>query len=438
MRKVLIQAFMLTFFILTWTSGAAAAQETTGSVPTPVTQLNMKDHIRYMDVNNGCFRPDDPLTRGEAARVFFLLLVDKPAEPEEIFSDVKDSEYYLEVNALGTIRIIAGNNGLFRPNDSLTRAEFAAILQRFFPTEPIPAAARKFNDVPEGFWGAAPIAFAAEKGWITGYPDGSFLPNKPITRAEAAVVMNKVLGRSPDIDAAVSGENIRIVLDSPQSHWAFSHIIEATINHEYSKNQQGAERWTSWDAETTGLSPGPHYFKGELYYINEAGQIVRSVDINNWRFDRDGRYTTGDSDLDRLLTNVLLKETDDDMLVWEKRRALFLHMRDSYSYLSRPLVDKDDPSWVNRYALRFFREGLGNCYSYAAAYGLLLRKIGYDVEFIVGEITYSSSMPFSAHGWVEINTSEGIRIDDPEFEMIHRERDFYDFSYETQPASYKK
>ena len=435
-RRVLIQSTTLTFLILTCMCYNVFALEA-GSGSDAITQLNMRDHMRYMDVNGGRFRPDEPLKRGEVARMLYVLLTDKPAEPEDLFTDVAETDYKLEANALGTLRIMVGNNGQFRPHDSLTRAEFAATLTRFFP-KPASSAAHTFHDVPADHWGGADIASAAEKGWLTGYPDGSFKPDKPITRAEAAVVMNKVLGRSADQETAVNGEDIRILLDTPQSHWAFFHVLEATIGHEYTKNPQGAEQWASWEAESSGLSPGLHFFEGELYCVNDVGRIVRSTEIGGRHYDKDGRYTTREPALDSYLTTVILKNTNDGMSLEEKRRALFIHIRDSYSYLQRPLVAKDEKGWEIRYALRFFREGLGNCYSYAAAYGMLLRKIGWDVEFIVGEITYTTSLPFEAHGWVEIQTGEGIRIDDPEFEMFLKDRNFYNFTYETQPAFYRK
>ena len=435
-----IQAVVLTFFIITCISRTASAKENTAYSSERIsTLLNMNDHIRYMDVNKGCFRPDVPITRGEMAKMFYALLMDKPAVSDEIFSDVKGTDYYLEANAMGAIGVMRGIDGQFKVLNSVTRAEFASTLRRLFPKEPESATNRTFSDVPENYWGKAAIAFSTERGWLSGYPDGSFHPDQPITRAEAVAVMNKVLGRSADRNAAENGKNIRILLDVPQNHWAFYQILEATIRHEYTKDKQGNEHWVTWDIESSGLPSGLFFFKGELYYIYENGLIARSIDLNGRYFDQNGHYTTKDTELDRFLTQVISKVTDSGMTMWEKRRALFLHIRDSYAYLQRPPVAKNETGWENRYALRFFREGLGNCYSYAAAYGLLLRKIGYDVEFIVGEVSYSSTnLKFLAHGWVEIQTSEGIRIDDPESEMYHRDKNFCNFSYKTQPAIYRK
>jgi hypothetical protein len=375
-------------------------------------RLNTNDHMAYLEITDGCFRPNDPLKREELIKMIESLLVIKTNETATLFLDLKESE--------------------------ITRAAFAATLRRLFPNEPTASDVSSFKDVPEDSPYRDAIAFATGKGWISGYPNGNFLPNQLITRAETAVVMNRVLGRTADKEAVQNGADIRILLDVPQSHWAFSPVLEATIAHTYEKNDQGGERWLSWNKETTGLSSGLHLYEGELYYINEAGQIVRSVTIGDRQFDQNGRYTTTNAELDRFLTQVIVKHTKKNAPIWEKRRALFVHMRDSYAYRKRPLVSKDDPDWVNRVGLKFFQDGVGNCYSFAAAYGLLLRKIGYDVDFIVGEVTYYRNRAKSAHGWVEITTDEGVHIDDPEFEMSHRNSNFYNFTYETAPAFYRK
>ena len=433
-----IQFIMLTFLLVCMTY-TVYAQELPVNDFAPATLLNTKDHIRYMDIKDGCFMPDAPLSRGEAATMFYTLLTDKPAVPEEIFSDVKGTDYYLEANAMGTIGIMRGIDGqLFKAMDSVTRAEFASTLRRFFPNEPESAANSTFSDVPKDYWGIAAIAFSTERGWLSGYPDGSFHPDQPITRAEAAAVMNKVLGRYADKDAVTNGENIRILLDVPQSHWAFYQIEEATIGHKYKKTTENSEQWTSWDMESIGISPGLYLFEGELYYINDNKQIVRSADIGVRHFDQNGRYTTLEPELDRILTQIILKNTDKKAPMWEKRRALYIHIRDSYIYFQRPSLSKDQKDWENSYALKFFKESRGNCHSFAAAYGLLLRKIGYDVEFIIGEVTYYTNRDYSPHGWVEIHTSEGIRIDDPEFERAHRNSNFYNFTYAAAPAFYRK
>ena len=437
MIKKFAHVIMLALF-LAGISRAANAEELKATISAPSALLNTQDHISYMDIKDGCFRPDDPLTRGEAAKMFYALLKDKPAAPGELFPDVKDTEYNLEANSVCAVDIMRGYNGKFSPLDFVSRAELVSELRRCFPNEPDAASNTTFNDVPEDYWGKDAIAFAIKRGWLSADSDGNLHPEQPITRAEAVSIINKALGRSADQDAVTNGENIRILLDVPQDYWAFFQIEEATIGHEFTKDSQGGEHWTSWTAESTGLPTGPYLFEGELYYINDNGQIVRSADIGVRHYDQNGRYTTLEPDLDRLLTQVILENTSSDMSLLEKRQALFKYIRDSYVYIQRPNPTKDDIGWETSYALRFFKEGRGNCYSFAAGYGELLRKIGYDVEFIVGEVTYHTYWPYSPHGWVEIQTPDGIRIDDPEFERAHRNDDFFSFTYETAPAYYRK
>ena len=401
--------------------------------------LNTTEHNRYMEIENGRFRPNDPLTRSEAARMFYKLLKKQPSS-SEMFTDLSDSDCKDEANALGTLGILNGYDGdKFYPQNTLTRAEFAVILKRFFPDEEASEYKSGFSDVLDGFWGIDGILFAAEKGFINGYPDGTFAPEEYISRAETAAIMNKVLLRSGDADVIGYAKNIRIFLDVSRENWAFYEIIEATTSHEYEKNSDGIETWTSWVSETSGLAEGFHTFDGHLYYVNESGQPVRAEDVSAWRFDWNGRYTTWNEELDGYLTDVIKSVTTDDMKKEEKRRALYEYIRDNYRYLKKPLIEKGTVGWQAEYAINFFNERVGNCFSFEAAYGSLLKKVGFEVNFVVGT-TGTNNAP---HGWVEIIIDDVVYIDDPEIEMSRRVKgnfktNLYNFTYATAPWPYKK
>ena len=400
--------------------------------------LNVEEHASYLDSSGGKFRPGDSLTRGEVARMFYSLLTEK-GESDEIFIDLWGSDCYIEANLLASLGILNGyEGGYFYPDNLITRAEFAAIFCRFFPDEEKIEVVIPFNDISEDFWGREAVALVSEKGLITGYPDGSFGPEKNVSRAETAVIMNRFLNRNGDEGTIGYEVNIRIFLDVAKDHWAFYDIMEATIGHEFIRNGE-TEFWTNWNSEATGLSEGLYVHDSELFYVDDIGQLVRSVDVGARRFDWDGKYTTWDEELDAHLTRIIKEVTVDDMEISDKRRAIFEYIRDNYSYLKKPLVTPGTIGWQRDYALAFFNEGEGNCFSFAAGYGLLLRKIGCDVNFIVGT-TGTNNAP---HGWVEIIVNGETYIDDPELEMSYRKKgnfkiNLYNFTYKTKPWPYRK
>ena len=197
-------------------------------------------HDAYMTgVGNGLFAPNANMTRAQVAQMFYNLLRDKSASASTTFSDVPSDAWYTEaVNTLAALGIIGGSNGKFRPNDPITRAEFVAIAMRFAGT--VRGAKASFSDVSRDAWYYESIANAVEYGWIGGYTDGTFRPNKPITRAEVVSITNRMLNRSFDTD--VRATTVTRFTDVATSHWAFAAIAEATTSHDHTfKN--GVESW---------------------------------------------------------------------------------------------------------------------------------------------------------------------------------------------------
>ena len=128
-------------------------------------------------------------------------------------------------------------DGTFRPDAPITRAEFATIACRF---EELTAGKATFSDVPDSYWGAKYINFAAARGWVTGYPDGTFGPQKNITRAEVVTITCRLLERKADREfvKAHLNEMPRTFTDLPteKSHWAYWSIVEAANGHDYTKS----------------------------------------------------------------------------------------------------------------------------------------------------------------------------------------------------------
>jgi len=208
------------------------------------------EHYRYIfGRDDGTIAPEDNITREEVAAIFFRLLARETRmhfrRAESYFPDVPNDGDWAAM-AIGTIEsigIVRGyNDGLFRPRNNITRAEFAVIAMRFTSTSDY--ATHNFPDVAGLYWAEREIASAVELGWIVGFPDGTFRPNQFITRAEAVTLINRVLGRHVDA-RGILPELITVWPDLDSSHWAYYDFMEATISHAYERRYHGelVENW---------------------------------------------------------------------------------------------------------------------------------------------------------------------------------------------------
>ncbi len=191
--------------------------------------LRTGDHDAYMvGYQDGNFRPNQAMTRAEVATMFYNLLTDPVETEENPFTDLEEgSDYYQAALALNMMGIITGySDKTFRPNGSISRAEFVKILGRCFQQE---TADINYSDVPNDFWAYAEIASAQAKGWIGGYSDGTFRPNESVTRAQVAKVMNIALERR-DSDFAKDKDKLEF-RDVSKNFWAFEDIAEAADPH---------------------------------------------------------------------------------------------------------------------------------------------------------------------------------------------------------------
>lgn len=199
--------------------------------------LNKKDHYAYMyGYPDNTFRPSRSMTRAEATAMFGRLLLKRPTKSKEfkkIYSDVnKDDWYASAITIMTELNIVKGyEDGSFKPNDPITRAEFATMASQF---DKLSGGSLNFTDVKTSHWAYSYIASAYNKGWISGYPDGSFRPEKSISREEVVSITNRMLDRKCDLDFVEKNKSILIMFkDNPESSWSYGDIIEATNGHEY-------------------------------------------------------------------------------------------------------------------------------------------------------------------------------------------------------------
>lgn len=209
-------------------------------------KLNTADHFAYVQgYPDGTVKPAGNITRAETAAILFRLMDDASRKTyystKSGFRDVASGSWYnTYVATLNNAGVITdSSNGYFRPNEAITRAELAAMLAKFSETT---GAANYFNDVSAKYWAANAIAICAKLGWINGYPDGTFRPDKNVTRAELMAMINRATGRAPkSADAFLPG--MKTWIDNTSDKWYYLDVQEATNSHSYTV--KGSETWTA-------------------------------------------------------------------------------------------------------------------------------------------------------------------------------------------------
>ena len=232
--------------------GGGGSSRPTVDIPDDVpTGLNGDDHFAYIvGYPNGNVEPNGNITRAEVATIFFRLLTEEVrtanSTQSNSLSDVTRGQWFNHaVSTLSSMGIVKGHNdGTFAPNAPITRAEFAAIAARF--DDKNTDTSSKFTDIAS-HWAKNEIGIAANKGWINGYPDGTFRPNQYITRAEAMTLVNRVLNRLPENSSDLLDSMIKWPDNSDASAWYYLAVQEATHSHAYSDKSKDDkyEKWTT-------------------------------------------------------------------------------------------------------------------------------------------------------------------------------------------------
>lgn len=222
-------------------------------------RLNTSEHFAYVQgYPDGTVRPQNSITRAETAAILFRLMDEATRKAyystNSGFKDVTTTNWYnTYVATLNNAGIITDSaNGYFRPNDAITRAELAAMLAQFADKK---NARCYFTDVYANYWAANAIATCASLGWITGYPDGSFRPDNSVTRAELMAMINRALGRTPHAASDLLAGMNKWSDNANTSVWYYLHVQEATNSHTFAY----AGTYEYW----TGLTTDPDWSKYE-------------------------------------------------------------------------------------------------------------------------------------------------------------------------------
>ncbi len=231
---------------INWTFSAKLDAETLVLYPVLNIALNYSDHFSYMiGYNDGTVRPNATITRAEAASMIFRLLTD--SERDKIFtktnsfSDVtKKNPHNNAISSLASAGIINGySDGTFRPDAPITREQFSALIGRMFSVEYV--GSPMFGDLNGGFADDY-INLLASLGILKGDVNGNANPTDNITRAEAATILNRLLGRQPASDSADSCTGyVKTWSDCPKTMWCYADILEATNSHNYNWSTDAGE-----------------------------------------------------------------------------------------------------------------------------------------------------------------------------------------------------
>lgn len=341
------------------------------------------DHPALMRCDgNGAFYPERTVSRRELCELLAPMLWDLP-EPTAEFSDFHpgNAGYACAASLYDAGLIPSGEDGAFRPGDELTHAELAQILDRLSAALSGPAAERAADLAAET---------AAEA-------------SEPVRRAELAIILERLAGREPDEAALFLAECLPSDIALDDHAWGYIA-----------------------DAVTAGRidspAPGVHRAYGWLYATWEDGTLIRDMDVGVWTFGPDGRYTTGNEELDEALFRGLQDSGAAELTGREALEAAYLYVKYYGEYLIRPEDAEPLPpgslGWEYDYARRFFHYGGGTCFGYSAAFGLMARALGETAYVVAAEV----NQYYAAHAFVVI-PEEGVDwIYDVQLEVTRPER----------------
>lgn len=308
--------------------------------------------------------------------------------------------------------------GFLRPEDLLTADELEAGLRALSP---------------EAAWDFFPDMPASQN--VTGQQLktvlGTFFPETQVatavsceedvlvSRAMFAGYMHTLLGRDTG-ETFVLSASAQIPQDVTALREDAYILLEACMRH--TSDPEG-QLWTDV-ALTTGWDPGFMMLDGWLYYVQPDGQLLRNGQLDKLHFGPDGRYTSGDAELDAMVADILkrIMEENPDLEGLDLLRKVYDHCHQDYKYIRKDAYGLGATGWEIEDAKEMFQNGRGNCYNFAAIFWALASGMGYDVQALAGTCT-GTDQP---HGWVGL-TYEGERyFVDPEWQYAYTEREVFD------------
>ena len=290
-------------------------------------------------------------------------------------------------------------NGLFRGADTLTAGEAASAVERAaglslaVDDASLPLTEASLAALLEDVFPSDAVADAMTAISLHG--------GENVTRAEAAVFFNRLFSL-PAADAETA-----FYPDVIPGEWSSGDIYTA------------ADGAAVWDGPDGRPAEGPVLIDSQLYCAGGNGYFLKNAYAGSLYFDAAGRYTSGNAELDGYVLAAIRAATDDTMNRDERLRAMYLYVRDSFTYLRRHYYKTGDVGWATQEALTMYSTGRGNCYCFASAFWAAARALGFDAKIVSG--TYGEEE--APHGWVEILRGGERYTYDVEIEMaVRRDR----------------
>ena len=253
------------------------------TVPSPAAPALIGGHPVYVQgFPDGTFQPDTQLTRAQAVQMVDRLLDDPHGGTGTCsFTDVAQGQWYTPAVRDVTAWGLVDDGQTFRPNDAMTRGEFTDLLVRLHPEATGEA---RFSDVQASHPAYTAIGAAAALGWVNGFPDGTFRPDKGLTRAEAVTMLDRAAGRTGDAHLADKLLTLGLFPDVGPRHWAGTAILEAAVSH----TPAGDETWTGLDYSLLTFRPGFHDWDGKFYYADRNGRLITDAQLGTYTADETG------------------------------------------------------------------------------------------------------------------------------------------------------
>lgn len=236
-----------------------------------------------------------------------------------------------------------------------------------------------------------------------------------VTRGEFAGIMHALLGRD-DQEVFRLAENAILPKDVYQENPLLTALLDASVEH--TSDEEGI-RWMEMEI-ISGYEPGFVNLNGYLYYVKEDHYFLRDGKVGKLQFGTDGRYSSGDAELDDMVASVLapIVAENPGATRLELLRLVYEHCHMDYTYLRKEAYGMGDHSWEIDDAKEMFSKGKGNCYNFAAIFWACARGLGYEARAVAGTCT-STNQP---HGWVIIKIDGADYFFDPEWQYAYRER----------------
>ncbi|MBO6014888.1 MAG: transglutaminase domain-containing protein [Oscillospiraceae bacterium] len=391
------------------------------------------EHRAYVSPDeNGRFEMDRYVSLRDVAGMFGALLTD----PEKTGKSAADSEEVRWIEGIERMRrygILSDSSA--DPGDRVTYGELYQCLSGCFPK---PAGTYIFSDVSSEDACYEAVCLAAEKGWLNYTVNMNSGRDQFITYKEFILLMNSILDRESAPDA-IPAEIRLLFMDYPEDETALCALAEAATDHSVETGSEG-EVWTEFQTRILA-EPGPRWAENDLYWVDESGMYVVDREYSGFLFDREGKYTSGITELDGYVSAVLEEILLPGMSREEKLKTVYLYSVSHFSPGGGLNYEWGTEDWWPEAALTMFKRGKGDCSSFAAVFCALARPLGYRMRVSTGQ-TFGAGV----HSWAYMFVDGEEHIFDPQSEKRYSRNMFdmepqrwkqfeYDPVYTEEPGS---